>query len=221
MGIHLVGGGYLYDVKSDDGSKVGANPPSLAEDGATWTYTWRCDYKSVFPFHDGGNFDGGEDGTNVHGLFGALTVEPPGTNWRNPVTGCGSHGEDGTGSSSSWTGCTSTCCRPGQFQADVPKSTMTMASENAWPQPVEHLDYTDEPFSYRDFVIFFHDEPEFVRAHGAMERDPCDRDRDELRLTMNESKGEVFEECSSTSAQALSPVSRVMGARGTFPSIAQ
>ena len=151
-----------------------------------------------------------------------IHLEPPGTTWRNPVTGRGSHGEDATGEFVQLDGLHLDVLLPtGQFQADVPKSTMTMASENARPQPVEHLDYTDEPFSYRDFVIFFHDEPEFVRAHGAMERDPCDRDRDELRLTMNESKGEVFEECSSTSAQALSPVSRVMGARGTFPSIAQ
>src|SRR3712207_155582 len=36
------------------------------------TYTWRCEHEGVFPFHDGGNLSGREEGTNVHGLFGAL-----------------------------------------------------------------------------------------------------------------------------------------------------
>ena len=52
---------------------------------------WHCEHEGVFPFHDGGNYSGGEDGTNVHGLFGALIVEPEGTKWRDPVTGRVSH----------------------------------------------------------------------------------------------------------------------------------
>ena len=74
VGVHLVGG--RYDVKTDDGSQVGANPSSLADFGQTRTYTWFCEDEGVFPFHDAGNYSGGEDGTNVHGLFGALIVEP-------------------------------------------------------------------------------------------------------------------------------------------------
>ncbi|CAN5197299.1 hypothetical protein BH23BAC1_BH23BAC1_42920 [soil metagenome] len=85
IGLHLVGDG--YDVVSDDGSHVGDNPNSLVMPGGKKTYTFTCQHEGVFPFHDGGNYSGGEDGTNVHGLFGALIVEPENTIWRDPVTG--------------------------------------------------------------------------------------------------------------------------------------
>lgn len=93
VGIHLVGDG--YDVSSGDGSLVGQNPSSLVPYGSSRIYEWQCRHEGVFPFHDGGNFSGDEDGTNVHGLFGALIIEPPGTKWRDPVTGRISHGPGG------------------------------------------------------------------------------------------------------------------------------
>jgi FtsP/CotA-like multicopper oxidase with cupredoxin domain len=76
VGLHLVGDG--YDVETEDGSRVGKNPSSLAQPGGRWTYTWDCCHEGVFPFHDGGNYSGGEDGTNVHGLFGAWWWSRPG-----------------------------------------------------------------------------------------------------------------------------------------------
>ena len=104
VGIHLVGPG--YDVRQDDGSHVGDNPSSLASSNTNRTYHWHCVHEGVFPFHDGGNYSGGEDGTNVHGLFGALIVEPENTKWRDPVTGRVSH-EPGD-IHRSWTASTST-----------------------------------------------------------------------------------------------------------------
>jgi hypothetical protein len=59
----------------------------LVQYNHTRTYSWSTSYEGVFTFHDGGNYSGGEDGTNVHGLFGALIVEPEGTIWRDPVSG--------------------------------------------------------------------------------------------------------------------------------------
>ncbi|MBW4598507.1 MAG: multicopper oxidase domain-containing protein [Calothrix sp. FI2-JRJ7] len=93
VGLHLVGGG--YDVTTDDGSQVGKNDSSLTPPNGQRTYTWMCNDEGVFPFHDGGNYSGGEDGTNVHGLFGALVVEPKGSIWRDPVTGRRSEDERG------------------------------------------------------------------------------------------------------------------------------
>ncbi len=173
VGVHLVGG--RYDVKTDDGSQVGANPSSLADFGQTRTYTWFCEDEGVFPFHDAGNFDGGEDGTNVHGLFGALIVEPQGTTWRDPVTGRGSHGETGTGEFTQLDGLHLDVLPDGVAPIEVPESVDTLADrQGAWPEPAEHLNFDECPFPYREFVIFFHDEPEFVPPHGEPEPDPCE-----------------------------------------------
>ena len=169
VGIHLVGGG--YDVKTSDGSQVGANPSSLVGFGSTRIYTWSCEHEGVFPFHDGGNVDGGEDGTNVHGLFGALIVEPPGTTWRDPVTGRGSHGDTGTGAFQQLDGLHLDVLPPGVAPTNVPASTTTLV-DHEWPPPVEDVDFADTP--HREFVIFFHDEPEFLPAHGDREPKPCD-----------------------------------------------
>jgi hypothetical protein len=96
VGLHLVAGG--YNVVDAEGSDVGqgVNRSSLAAPNCTYTYDWSCDHQGVFPFHDGGNYSGDEHGTNVHGLFGALVVEPPGTTWRDPTTSIASHGANGS-----------------------------------------------------------------------------------------------------------------------------
>lgn len=168
VGVHLVSDG--YDVRTDDGSHVGTNPSSLVPHGDTRTYVWSCDHEGVFPFHDGGNFDGGEDGTNVHGLFGALIVEPPGTTWRDPVTGCSSHGPDGTGPFQQLDGLHLDVLPPGTAPTVVPDSTTTLA-DHCWPTPEEYADYGCT--AHREFVIFFHDESEFVPPHEEPEPNPC------------------------------------------------
>jgi hypothetical protein len=170
VGIHLVAGG--YDVREDDGSDVGNNPSSLVPTppSESHTYTWDCQHEGVFPFHDGGNYSGGEDGTNVHGLFGALIVEPPGATWRDPVTRRSSHGDTGTGPFKQLDGLYLDVLPAGTRPDNVPSSTTNLA-DHKWdpPQPYFEFDKT----SHREFVIFFHDEPEFQPPHGHLEPNPC------------------------------------------------
>jgi hypothetical protein len=161
VGMHLVGSG--YDVKEDDGSKVGANPSSLAPPDQHETYRWICGNEGVFPFHDGGDYSGGEDGTNVHGLFGALVVEPVGAIWRDPISG-----RDSTSS-----------VLDGLYLDVIPPEARNAAPAAPAPsikgyefeKPRQYHDFTRE--AHREFVVFFHDEPEFVPPHTPMPADPC------------------------------------------------
>jgi len=164
VGLHLVGDG--YDVRTDDGSHVGRNPSSLVGPNERRTYEWRCDHEGVFPFHDGGNYSGGEDGTNVHGLFGALIVEPAGARWRDPVTGRLSEDAHGV---RELDGLYLDVLPPGVPDACAP-STTTL-DDHVWPPPVELPDFDTK--AHREFVIFFHDEPEFVPPHDTPEPHPC------------------------------------------------
>ena len=166
VGLHLVAGG--YDVTTSDGSHVGVNASSLALSGGTWDYTWTCDHEGVFPFHDGGNYSGDEDGTNVHGLFGALVVEPPRTTWRDPTTGVASHLPDGT--FQQLDGLYVDVLAEGQSPSEEPASTTPLA-DYEWPAPKEYASFEKE--AHREYVVFFHDEPEFLPPHGALEPSPC------------------------------------------------
>lgn len=170
VGLHLVAGG--YSVATADGSDVGANPSSLAAFNHAYTYTWSCDHEGVFPFHDGGNYSGDEEGTNVHGLFGALVVEPPGTTWRDPTTGSASHGEDGNGPFTQLDGLYLDVLPAGMRPNDICDSD-TPLNEYVWPPPEE---YIGENKAYREFVVFFHDEPEFQPPHDDLEPNPCHAD---------------------------------------------
>ncbi|MBI0539420.1 hypothetical protein D9599_28270 [Roseomonas sp. KE2513] len=162
VGLHLVGPG--YDVRSDDGSGVGANPSSLVPPGGNRTFEWTCESEGVFPFHDGGSYSGGEDGTNVHGLFGALIVEPENAIWRDPATGHNStEGE--------MDGLYLDVIPSGQVPSGgFPTSTTTLP-DHLWEAPREYHDFHTE--DHREFVVFFHDEPEFVPPHTEVVPDPC------------------------------------------------
>lgn len=74
-----------YDVLTSDGSNVGYNPDTTAR--RFIRYTWHADKEGVFLFSDMGNTRSNEEGTNVHGLFGAIIVEAAGSEWFDPVTG--------------------------------------------------------------------------------------------------------------------------------------
>ncbi|HEX8202980.1 MAG TPA: hypothetical protein VF590_21065, partial [Isosphaeraceae bacterium] len=167
VGLHLVGDG--YDVRTDDGSHVGRNESSLTPPGGTRAYTWRCRHEGVFPFHDGGNYSGGEDGTNVHGLFGALVVEPPGSIWRDPVTGLRS--EDEGGAFRELDGLEMDILPPGPYQSEPVRASETTLDTHAWPEPCAYPNFDVEP--HREFVIVFHDQPEFVPPHGTPPESPC------------------------------------------------
>ena len=172
VGMHLVAAG--YDVKTSDGAYVGRNPSSLAASGAAHHYEWFCQHEGVFVFHDGGNFDGLEEdnedpkvgdlrtgSTNLHGLFGALCVEPERAIWRDPVTGVRS-------------------AAPGEpfVQLDglymdilFPEDLTRPPSLEPWPRTTEYTDFATE--AHREYVIVFHDEPEFKRPHDDPALDPC------------------------------------------------
>lgn len=83
LSIHVQG--LKYDVKTSDGSYVGRNPDSTT--GKQITYCWYADKEGVFLFSDMGDTRSSEEGTNVHGLFGAIIIEPPESIWLDPETG--------------------------------------------------------------------------------------------------------------------------------------
>jgi hypothetical protein len=165
VGMHLVGDG--YDVLTSDGAAVGDNPSSLAgppyEDWETpdqpprheQTYRWYCEHEGVFPFHDMGNLSGGEEGTNVHGLFGTLVVEPEKAEWTDPRTGDRLDVPDGTGYT-----------QGDGLYVDVHPKGLAAAQDrdkaNPWCPPQRPM---DPDASFREYAVFFHDEPEFVPAH--------------------------------------------------------
>ncbi|MGH3977464.1 MAG: multicopper oxidase domain-containing protein, partial [Pseudonocardiaceae bacterium] len=84
-GIHPQGVG--YDVQQADGGAVGRNPDSAVGPGGRRRYVWQCDTEGVFFFGDLADLRGSEDGSQAHGLFGALIVEPADATWTDPVTG--------------------------------------------------------------------------------------------------------------------------------------
>ena len=80
--------GLSYDIMKSDGSEVGNNENSVADPNQTLTYRWKADVEGCFKFMDLGNTLSSEIGSNVHGLFGAIVVEAPGSYWTDPQTGC-------------------------------------------------------------------------------------------------------------------------------------
>lgn len=83
--IHIQG--VDYDVETADGTAAGYNRGSVVEPGGEATYLWHAYREGIFLFSDLGNPVSDETGSNVHGLFGALIVEAPGSTWTDPVTG--------------------------------------------------------------------------------------------------------------------------------------
>lgn len=80
--------GLSYEVQNADGAFVGDNPSTLANPGETVCYRWKANVQGAFQFSDLGNPLSSEIGSNVHGLFGAIVVEAPGSTWTDPETGC-------------------------------------------------------------------------------------------------------------------------------------
>lgn len=83
LSIHVQG--LSYDVQTSDGANVGFNKDSTTKNQIK--YTWYADREGVFLFHDMADSRSSEEGTNVHGLFGAIIVEAPESVWLDPETG--------------------------------------------------------------------------------------------------------------------------------------
>lgn len=77
--------GLEYDVMTSDGANVGNNPDTTTKNFIQ--YIWHAQKEGVYLFSDMGDPRGGENSTNVHGLFGAIIVEKPQSTWFDPVTG--------------------------------------------------------------------------------------------------------------------------------------
>lgn len=83
LSIHVQG--LRYDVQTSDGASVGYNKDSTTRNQII--YTWYADREGVFSFQDMGDTRSSEEGTNVHGLFGAIIVEAAESVWLDPETG--------------------------------------------------------------------------------------------------------------------------------------
>ncbi len=83
LSMHIQG--LSYDVQTSDGASVGYNKDSTTRHEIT--YVWYATEEGVYIFHDMGDATGGENGTNIHGLFGAIIVEAPESKWLDPQTG--------------------------------------------------------------------------------------------------------------------------------------
>jgi hypothetical protein len=77
--------GVRYDARSMDGLAAGANPDSSVPPGESRVYEWVCEHEGVFHFGDMSDARG--EGTQSHGMVGALVVEAPGSTWTDPETG--------------------------------------------------------------------------------------------------------------------------------------
>ena len=168
VGMHLIADG--YKVKTSDGTHAGQNKSSLVAYQKAKTYTWKCEQEGVFPFHDMGDLSGSEHGSNAHGLFGALIVEPPDAVWTDPISG--SPLLDG-------------------LYADVhPRGTaepLPVAQQVPYLKPEPPKYPEDESASFREYVIFFHDEPDVVAGHLSPQQ--CEEQRGPCE------KGTVFNSC--------------------------
>lgn len=87
VSIHV--NGPSYNVQTSDGSAVGYNDDTTVPMGGSITYYWLAPEEGLYFFHDRAGFAGSEadGGSNVHGLYGALAVEPAGSTWIDPVSG--------------------------------------------------------------------------------------------------------------------------------------
>lgn len=83
LSMHVLG--MQYDVQTSDGAYVGYNRDTTTRKEIV--YTWYADKEGVYLFHDMGDTSSSEDGTNIHGLFGAIIVEAPQSRWLDPQTG--------------------------------------------------------------------------------------------------------------------------------------
>lgn len=80
--IHIQG--IYHNVLNSDGAYIGFNPNTTTT--GKIRYMWIADKEGIFFFNDMADPRSSEESTNVHGLFGALIVEPVGATWTDPVT---------------------------------------------------------------------------------------------------------------------------------------
>jgi len=146
VGFHVQGGGMSTTegagVFYADGAAIGRNRNSTCAPQESRVFYYNAQHEGVWSINDLADVRGSEEGTNAHGLFGALIVEAKGAGWRDPETG-----EDLT-------------ANPWCSLLDV---DIIAAGENT--QDSRHQNFVDFhsddlPRSFREFTVFIHDEPE-------------------------------------------------------------
>jgi FtsP/CotA-like multicopper oxidase with cupredoxin domain len=137
-------------VRFGDGAAVGENPATTIPPGQHRTFRWDAEYEGIWPVNDLADIRSSEAGTNIHGLFGAFVVLPPGTRWHDPETGVPLTGTDFADG----------------LSVDVHRLDQKPNAADTTPEWVD-FQYSGIPRGYREFTIVFHDEPE---VHGALHR---------------------------------------------------
>ncbi|WP_068433439.1 multicopper oxidase domain-containing protein [Piscicoccus intestinalis] len=151
LGFHVQGDGLAGSggagVRCADGACVADNPDTTIAPGDATTFTYAATHEGVWPINDLADVRGSERGTNAHGLFGALIVEPAGTTWRDPVSG-----DDLTGTG---------------YDTGLYVDVIAAHEPTGTPEHRAFTDfYSDEiPRSFREYTVFMHDEPE---VHSAL-----------------------------------------------------
>ncbi len=82
--------GMAYDAKTSDGGAVGFNKDTTVGIGQSTTYFWQAPNEEGLHLFRSQTMTSGEEedaGSNAHGLYGAVAVEPAGSRWTDPETG--------------------------------------------------------------------------------------------------------------------------------------
>lgn len=152
--------GVYPGVKYADGCYIGTNEDSRVQPGGKHRYLYEATAEGIWPFNDLADVRGNERGSNAHGLFGCLLVEPAGSHWFHPE------------------------CLEGQagslvIPASLPRLDFSDPEHSRWcgfmdldiivaaedinrPEHRHHVDFhlDDCPRSFREFTVFLHDQPE-------------------------------------------------------------
>lgn len=178
VGFHVQGGGMAVvggdnpgtpngaGVKFADGAVMGTNEDSTVEPGKRLQLRYDATNQGVWPLNDLADVRGGEDGSNAHGLFGALIVEPEGAEWHDPewhdpdvvpTTDKQGNGVKDEAKRGEWDLTDAKWCslldvdivfKNDEFIDEPKDSYVDLASDKGKPR------------SFREFTTFFHDQPE-------------------------------------------------------------
>ena len=140
--------GMPYLTIADDGANVGNNQSSLAAPGQTKIYTFYADREGTYCALSMGALVGGQGdgGSTVHGLFGAVIVEPAGSQWLHSATGL-----------------------PMRVNNQI-VSADDKAIISGFTDPTDGVEATPEG-NFREFVWIFHDEAKTVHANPRLDQE--------------------------------------------------
>lgn len=82
--------GMAYDAQTSDGGAVGFNKDTTVGVGESTTYYWQAPNEEGLHLFRSQTMSSGEEedaGSNAHGLYGAVAVEPTASTWTDPETG--------------------------------------------------------------------------------------------------------------------------------------